>query len=397
MLRFSTFESSSETKQREPKVWGFGVVFFPAGRKEGWGLGDVHEPPSKLNANAIIRQRYPRRVVCLTVLSLTELSMDPAAEADVARVDLESAQAELLVVQQGFTFSLDVGSKMGMTLNPDLTVSKVAEGGQAQAQNIVPGCRFERAGGVAVNDLGELKKVIAEAKALHQQQQQQQQQHEQQEQEQDEATPAKDSQTSGGGSGAAAANGLLILVYKNPRLETRALSSAAAAKARLSKANAAAATLEAEQAAVKAREEAQRAVEVAASNAVAREEEGKRAEQAAQVVAMQRSHAATAKTALEFQNQLARERARKEVAAVKIGNMLRGKIARLRLKEARAKREIELKVEMEEARKQREAALHIQQVKIVGGCPLWNGGFVGWVPLQVGWVEWWVGVVSVVG
>ena len=90
-----------------------------------------------------------------------------ASDPDVARAvaGLTAAKESLAAASAGFEFKLQLASKMGMGVNPDGVVSKVVEGGQAEAGGVRPGCRILEANGAAAATLEELKTALAACKA----------------------------------------------------------------------------------------------------------------------------------------------------------------------------------------------------------------------------------------
>jgi hypothetical protein len=88
----------------------------------------------------------------------------PATPYEALRA-LADAHAALAAAQAGFVFCMDLSQKMGMVVNPNGEVSKVAAGGQAEASGVRTGCRVVAVGDALVATLEALKAALAAAKA----------------------------------------------------------------------------------------------------------------------------------------------------------------------------------------------------------------------------------------
>jgi len=155
---------------------------------------------------------------------------DPAVvELEVA---LEAIRNELAQAEEGSEFTLDLAGKMGMVVNPDATVSKIVEGGQADNNGVRPGCKIVWAGDGEISSLDELKRTVSSSKAQGQV--------------------------------------ALSVFFKDPRRLVKARAEEARLKAAVSKAAAEAAGREAEEAQLRAEQEAAAARAVAETNEKAR-------------------------------------------------------------------------------------------------------------------------------
>lgn len=70
------------------------------------------------------------------------------------------AEAELRAATAGEQAIVSLDLPLGLTLNPDGSVSRVTAGGQAEERGVLPGLRLLSAGGVAIHTLGDLKAAI---------------------------------------------------------------------------------------------------------------------------------------------------------------------------------------------------------------------------------------------
>ena len=76
-----------------------------------------------------------------------------------------AAEAEVMMAKTPTVAEVSLGEPLGMTINQDGTISKVATGKQGERLGLVPGHRIVGAGGNPVATLDGVKEAIAGAKA----------------------------------------------------------------------------------------------------------------------------------------------------------------------------------------------------------------------------------------